>query len=92
MSILTLVAILVVPMIILGAVTLALIIVYMNKVARVTAELEARKKQVPRDQAPPPGPELSGEAEGLPAETAEELLAGMPSAEEDHGELSGRRV
>ncbi len=45
MSTLTLIVILMVPMVILGVVAFALIIAYLNNVARVTAELEARKKQ-----------------------------------------------
>jgi hypothetical protein len=46
-STLTLVAILVAPMIILGAVTFVLIVAYVHRVSRVTAELEAKKKPPP---------------------------------------------
>ena len=43
-SILTLVVILLAPLVVLGAVALVLIVAYVNKVSRVTAELEAKKK------------------------------------------------
>jgi hypothetical protein len=43
-SILTLVVILLAPMVVLGALTFVLIIAYVNRVSRVTAELEAKKK------------------------------------------------
>ncbi len=65
MSTPTLVAILVVPMIILAAVTFALVLAYVHRVSRVTAELEAKKKPpgaaddtLPGGaDSPPPGPE-----------------------------------
>ena len=43
-SILTLVVILLAPMVVLGALTFVLIIAYVNRVSRVTAELEAKRK------------------------------------------------
>jgi hypothetical protein len=43
-SILTLVIILLAPLVIMGALAFVLIIAYVNKVSRVTAELEAKKK------------------------------------------------
>ncbi len=43
-SILTLIVILLVPLVVLGALTFVLIIAYVNRVSRVTAELEAKKK------------------------------------------------
>lgn len=43
-SILTLVVILLAPLVVMGAVALVLIVAYVNKVSRVTAELEAKKK------------------------------------------------
>jgi hypothetical protein len=54
MSTLTLVAILVAPMIMLGAVAFVLILAYVHRVSRVTADLEAKKKA---EDSPPPGPE-----------------------------------
>lgn len=85
----TLIGVLVVPMIILGAVTFALIIVYMHRVARVTAELEARKKQVQEPQPdqtaePTDGSAIAGQADttafadeagGSPAGAAEGISA-----------------
>ena len=44
MSILTLIVILLAPLVVMGAVVFVLIIAYVNKVSRVTAELEAKKK------------------------------------------------
>ena len=44
MSIQTLVVILLAPLVVMGAVALVLIVAYVNKVSRVTAELEAKKK------------------------------------------------
>ena len=44
MSILTLIVILLAPLVVMGAVALVLIVAYVNKVSRVTAELEAKKK------------------------------------------------
>ena len=49
-----LVAILVAPMIILAAVTFVLIVAYVHRVSRVTADLEAKKKAA---DSPPPAPE-----------------------------------
>jgi hypothetical protein len=43
-SILTLIVILLAPLVVMGAVVFVLIIAYVNKVSRVTAELEAKKK------------------------------------------------
>ena len=40
----TLIIILVAPLVILGAITFVLIVAYLNKVGRVTAELEAKKR------------------------------------------------
>lgn len=44
MGVLTLVIILLAPLVILGAVTFVLIMAYIKRVSRVTAELEAKKK------------------------------------------------
>lgn len=54
MSTLMLVAILVAPMIILAAVTFVLVVAYVHRVSRVTADLEAKKKAA---DSPPPAPE-----------------------------------
>ena len=44
MSILTLIVILLAPLVVMGAVVFVLIIAYVNRVSRVTAELESKRK------------------------------------------------
>ena len=54
MSTLTLIAILVAPMVILGVVAFALILAYVHRVSRVTAELEAKRKRPSESKPEPP--------------------------------------
>lgn len=66
----TLIAILVAPMILLGVVAFALIVAYMHRVSRVTAELEAKKRPgggAPAQAGGPPTADDGVEADGASA-------------------------
>ncbi len=61
MSSLTLAVILVAPVFVLGAVAFVLILAFMQRVSRVTAELEAKRQPPPASSPEPPPEPDSGE-------------------------------
>ena len=75
----TLIAILVAPLIILGVVAFALIIAFVHRVSRVTAELEAKK----RPPAPAPEQEAPAECADAPGAGGEEGAEAGPDPPRD---------